>query len=174
MEALIEPVDELSLPRVAQLVAKTNQFNVTTRRHGTAALRAFMDDDRSLVLSLRLRDRFADHGLVAVLIAREVQDDEDLLEIDTWVMSCRVIGRTVENAMLRHLCEVALERGRPRIRGVFIPSGRNTVVRDLFEQLGFSQVADEPEQNMWEYDVLTAGVPRSEFIGVWGTSFADA
>src|SRR5205823_1523103 len=108
MEATIAPFDELNLQRIAQLIGKTNQFNLTSRRHGMPDLRAFMADDRYLTLYLRLSDRFGDHGLVAVIIA---QQNGRLLDIDTWLMSCRVLGRTVENSMFARLCEAALARG---------------------------------------------------------------
>src|SRR5213078_2141475 len=80
MEALVAPFDELNLPRITQLVGKTNQFNVTTRRHGPREIRAFMEDDRYVTMYLRLRDQFGDHGLVAVLVARH---EGDVLDIDT-------------------------------------------------------------------------------------------
>ena len=172
MEASIAPFDDLNLPRVAQLVGKTNQFNVTTRRHGLETLRDFMSDERAVTLYVRLRDRFADHGLVGLLIATE--HDDATLDIDTWLLSCRVIGRTVEHAMLRRLCEIAVERGCRRLRGTFVPTAKNTVVRDVFARLGFSLVAEEPERTLWEYDIDARGLPGSDFIGPWSVPVAHA
>ena len=108
MIAHIARFDELNLPRIVQLIAKTNQFNLTTRRHDVSAVRRIMGDERYVHLYLRLEDNLADHGLVALLIAAR---DGHTLEIDTWLMSCRVIGRTVENALARK-CVPA----RPRTR----------------------------------------------------------
>ena len=86
-----------------------------------ADVRGFMDDDRFLTLYLRLRDRFGDHGLVGILIAEQ---DDDAIAIDTWLMSCRVIGRTGENTMFYELCQRAGQRGGRRIRGTFAPARR--------------------------------------------------
>jgi FkbH-like protein len=161
MEAFVAPFDELNLARIAQLVAKTNQFNLTTRRHSLNDLRSFMADDGYITLYLRLRDQFVDHGLVGVLIAR---DDGETIDIDTWLMSCRVIGRTVEDEMLMQLCEAARARGRSRVRGTFVPTEKNAVVRDLFEQLGFSRVSEDGGASFWEYDIDKRGMVTSDFI----------
>jgi FkbH-like protein len=164
MEALIAPFDELTLPRVAQLVAKTNQFNLTTRRHALARLRAFAESPDCAHFSLRLRDRFGDHGLVAVMIA---VPDGDALEIDTWLMSCRVIGRTVEASMLAELCRRASELGCEKLRGTWIASGRNEVTRDVFARFGFSLLEETDSQTRWEYDIAERGMIDNPFIREW-------
>ncbi len=163
MEALIAPFDEMNLSRIAQLIAKTNQFNVTSRRHRLPDLRAFMDDERCVTLYLRLQDRFGDHGLVAVMIAAQ---HGETMELDSWLMSCRVIGRTVENAMLRRLCEIALERGCTNVRGTFIRAAKNDIVADLFARLGFDAVSEGPDRSDWTYDLATTGLPASDHIRV--------
>lgn len=170
MEALVAPFDELNLPRITQLVGKTNQFNVTTRRHGPQEIRAFMEDDRYVTMYLRLRDQFGDHGLVAVLVARH---EGDVLDIDTWLMSCRVIGRTVENEMLSRLCALALDRGATRLRGTFVPTAKNAVVKDIFERFGFTHVlGDADEPTVWEYDIDEQGGIESDFIRAWAEPVA--
>lgn len=163
MEALIAPFDEMNLTRIVQLVGKTNQFNLTTRRHGLADLRSFMGDDRYVTLYLRLRDRLGDHGLVAVMIAEQ---REDAMEIDTWLMSCRVIGRTVEKAMFRRLCEIALARNCTTVRGTFIRSAKNEIVEDLFVRLGFDPVSEEANRSDWTYDLAATGLPTNDHIDV--------
>jgi FkbH-like protein len=167
MEAVIAPFDEMNLSRIVQLIGKTNQFNLTTRRHGLAEVQAFMDDDRYVTSYLRLRDRFGDHGLVALMIAEQ---QGEVMEIETWLMSCRVIGRTVENAMLRRLCEVALERGCTSVRGTFIRSAKNDIVADLFARLGFDPIAQAPDRSDWAFDLSAIGLPASEHIRVAETA----
>ena len=164
MQALIAPFDAAQLPRVAQLVGKTNQFNLTTRRHGLAELRAFMDDPRCVHLTLRLRDRFADHGLVAVLVA--VGDAAgETLDIDTWLMSCRVLGRTAEAAMLARLSRQAVEQGYRWITGSYVPTAKNGLVRDVYARLGFERTAgSEDGTTRWRYDVRAHGPIESNFI----------
>lgn len=131
----VQPFDELTLPRVAQLVGKTNQWNLTTRRHSPEALRRFASDPDTLAFSLRLEDRFASHGIVAVCIAQMVGDE---LEIDTLLMSCRVIGRTVERTLLDVILTSAIERQVSGVRGIYRPTERNGLVAALYRDLGFS------------------------------------
>jgi FkbH-like protein len=162
MEARVAPLDELHLPRVVQLLAKTNQFNLTTRRHGESVLRSFMEDPRYVALYLKLRDRFADHGLVAVTIA-EIAGP--VMDIDTFLMSCRVIGRTVERKLMERLSAHALERGCTRLRGAYVPSARNQVVERLYDTLGFHRTGRDPEgSTTWEYDLAGRGIIKSDFI----------
>jgi FkbH-like protein len=163
MQALVAPFDELNLGRIVQLIGKTNQFNVTTRRHGMADVRRFMNDGRYVTLYLRLRDRFADHGLVALLIAEQ---KDDVLEIDTWLMSCRVIGRTLEDEMFRSLCEIARERKCACLRGTFIPTDKNGVVTGLFDRLGFAPTGSTGEGSTWTYDLGGKAVPEGGYIRV--------
>ena len=125
MDAAVEPVGPSNLARVAQLVSKTNQFNLTGRRRSQAELEVLCDDPQVVALGVRLRDRFADHGLVAVLIGRV---DGTTFEIDTWLMSCRVIGRTLEHALAQVVARTAAERGCTRVRGVYVPSAKNGLV----------------------------------------------
>ncbi len=140
MEATLAEFDDVDMPRIAQLVAKTNQFNLTARRHSQAALESFRDDPAVVTMSARLRDRFADHGLIAVLVAEQ---RDDSLVIDTWLMSCRVIGRDLEQAMLNELAGLARARGCKTLRGIYVPSARNQLVADLYQRLGFSPATDE-------------------------------
>jgi FkbH-like protein len=171
MEALVAPFDELNMPRIAQLVGKTNQFNLTTRRHSEHELRAMADDDRYVTQYLRLRDKFGDHGLVAVLIA---QVDGDVADIETWLMSCRVIGRTVENEMLMRLCESARGRDVRFLRGTFSPTAKNGLARDVFAQFGFRLLSADHGRTTWEYDIDEQGIISSDFIQPWRDAFAHA
>lgn len=170
MVAYVAPFDDVNLPRIAQLVGKTNQFNLTGRRRDAAELRILVESPKVVHLYLRLRDRFADHGLVSVLIAER---NGEALEIDTWLMSCRVIGRTVENELLSQLCERAMELGCSKLRGVYIPSEKNGVVRDLYSKLGFELVGEDSGTTSWEYDIARSGRVSSDFIGSWDGSHDD-
>lgn len=161
MQAMVAPFDELHLPRIAQLLAKTNQFNLTTRRHGMGQLQAFMRDPHCVHFYLRLRDAFADHGVVSVMIALRLGD---VLDIDTWLMSCRVVGRTVEATMLEHLCQRAQQLGCTAIRGTYLPTPKNEMVKDLFSQFGFERLDDSDGASRWLYDLRTKGTITNEFI----------
>lgn len=130
----------VDLPRVAQLIGKTNQFNLTTRRHSLEAVTAMARDPAAAVLQFRLEDRFGDNGLVSAMILLPAKDRPDVLDIDTWVMSCRVFGRQLEHAALNVAAAIARSRGVRHLQGTFIPTAKNGVVRELFRELGFRPV----------------------------------
>jgi len=132
----IGPVD---LARATQLINKTNQFNTTTRRYSADDIARFAAAPGNITLQFRLADRFGDNGLVSVMILRAA-DDPGVLDIDTWVMSCRVFGRQLENEAMNIAVEAARGRGIRVLRAEYIPTERNGVVSGLFEGLGFAAV----------------------------------
>jgi FkbH-like protein len=137
-------VDEGSLARTVQLVNKTNQFNLTTRRYSEQEMRAMMADPSTICLQLRLVDRFADNGLIAVVIGRLAEDE--VMELDTWLMSCRVLGRGVEEATLNVVADAASRAGARKLLGVYRPTAKNAMVRGLYERLGFVALSERPDQ----------------------------
>jgi FkbH-like protein len=136
MTAEVRPIDEAEMPRVVQLLGKTNQFNLTTRRHTADDVARMLADPRSIGMTVRIRDKFGDYGLVAVMIG---VPHEDQVRIDTWLMSCRVIGRTAEQFTLRHFFERAMALGYRRVVGDYIPTKKNALVADLYDRLGFAR-----------------------------------
>jgi len=153
-EAELEPVSKMTLARVAQLTQKTNQFNLTTRRYTEAQIAEMAKRPDSHIFSIRVRDRFGDHGLVGVAITRDKDNDKDeQCEIDTFLLSCRVIGRTVETALLAHLAESAAQRGRKRLVGWFLPTKKNSPARDFYEQHGFERQESNATGSLWSLDL---------------------
>jgi FkbH-like protein len=148
MSADIEPFTDINLPRVAQLVGKTNQWNLTTRRHSMEALRRFATDPRSVTRTLRLHDRFGDHGIVAVAIATP-DSSGGALDVDTFLMSCRVIGRTVEQTLLHELVLAARALGYESLTGRYVTTTRNGLVADVYGRLGFSKVTQNDQGSRW-------------------------
>jgi FkbH-like protein len=132
--------DDLGLSRTLQLINKTNQFNLTTRRYSEQEILGVMKNPRALGLQLRLVDRFGDNGVISVVIGKMV-DDEALL-IDTWLMSCRVLGRQVEASTLNVIAQQASKIGAKRLIGEYIPTKKNGMVREHYAKLGFT-VLDE-------------------------------
>ncbi len=163
MSAVVAPFDDIHLPRIVQLIGKTNQFNLTTRRHSAADVEAFRADPDSVCLHLKLVDRFADHGLVAVAIAHK---RETSLEIDTLLMSCRVIGRTVERVLLAQLASEARRLGCSRLVGIYVPTAKNDLVRTMYGDQGFELVSESAGTTVWSYDLDTEGDIVNEFIDV--------
>ncbi len=171
MQAIVAPFDAEQLPRIAQLIGKTNQFNLTTRRHGMAQLEECMQDAHCVHLALRLRDRYADHGLVSLMIARQ---QGAVLDIDTWLMSCRVIGRTVERTMLAHLCRRAAQLGCATLQGTYVPTEKNAMAADAYAKCGFELLHRNDGHEIWTYDLPSKGMLTNEFVkSVQSWEFAD-
>ncbi len=134
MVAEIEPFSRLYLERITQLINKTNQFNLTTRRYTLSEMEALLEDQNAIGLYGRLRDRFGDHGLISVVLGRR---DGSALEIELWLMSCRVLKREMELAMLDALVERAQAAGLTQLRGRYVPTKKNGMVADHYPGLGF-------------------------------------
>ena len=136
MVAAISAFDEMGRGRIAQLINKTNQFNLTTRRRSEAEVAALESDPSAQTLQVRLKDRFGDNGMIGVVIAQRA--DKSSWDIDTWLMSCRVLNRGVEKAVLNVLVALARRNGIAQIRGRWLPSEKNAMVSGFYEGLGFS------------------------------------
>jgi FkbH-like protein len=152
-EAEITPVHTLTMARVAQLTQKTNQFNLTTKRYTEQQIEELARQPGWQVLSIQVRDRYADNGLVGVAITH---DHGGVCEIDTFLLSCRVIGRTVETALLAYLAEEARERGLRRLEGWFLPTKKNAPARDFYRDHGFRLAEQAPEGapgQLWSFDL---------------------
>ena len=134
------PVDH---ERTVQLINKTNQFNLTTRRYTSADVTAVADDPRAVGLTFRLIDSFGDNGIIAIVIARV--DEAHVATIDTWLMSCRVLGRGVEGATLDVLVAEVAALGATSLVGVYVPSEKNGMVRDHYVKLGFLPAETLPD-----------------------------
>jgi FkbH-like protein len=160
-EAEIAPVLPATLARISQLTQKTNQFNLTTRRYSEPQIAEMAARPEWQVLSIRLRDRFGDHGLVGVAITR---DEKEVCEIDTLLLSCRVIGRTVETALLSYLAQAAAARGRQRVSGKFLPTKKNAPAKEFYSQHGFQQHPQAGDGSLWELDLKQQAVEWPEWI----------
>jgi FkbH-like protein len=139
MNLIAKPFDRVGLQRIVQLINKSNQFNLTTRRYTDDDIIAVMADPHAFGLQLRLLDRFGDNGVIAIVIGR-LLDSRDLL-IDTWLMSCRVLGRQVEPTTLNLIAEQAQKLGAKRVVGEYIPTKKNGMVKDHYARLGFTVAA---------------------------------
>jgi FkbH-like protein len=150
-EAAFERFDDHHLPRIAQLVQRTNQFNLTTIRHSAEELRQFADDPEYIPVYVTLADRLGDNGLVSVVIGRR---EGDALEIVTWLMSCRVIARRLEEFVLDELVEACREAGITELRGKYVPTAKNRLVAEHYARLGFRLAEERPDgSTSWELAV---------------------
>jgi FkbH-like protein len=144
-------VGPLTRPRVAQLINKSNQFNLTTRRYSEQEVQAMEADPAKHVIQVRLKDSFGDNGIISVIIADKAAQ---AWEIDTWLMSCRVLGRRVEEAVLAHLAKAARASDVAVLIGRYIPSAKNRMVAEHYRKLGFAEVEAPAEGgSVWRLDL---------------------
>lgn len=169
MELLWQPISEIDLQRVVQLINKTNQFNLTTQRYSESEVRAAMADPMTLTWQVRLKDKFGDNGIVAVMIGS--LNDQEEFEIDTWLMSCRVLGRQVEDACLALIVDGARQMGSRFLRGEYRPTEKNGMVRDLYSRFGFSR--SKPDDASVSHAVLDLDgfIPPQTAIAILEVSY---
>jgi FkbH-like protein len=157
MEITFQPFNEIGRARITQLINKSNQYNLTTKRYTEPEVAAAQHDPQSFTLQVRLSDSFGDNGMISVIICR--QESHSVWEIDTWLMSCRVLGRCVEQMVLREILEHAWRNGIRKLIGAYRPTDRNKLVEDHYSKLGFTLIgADAGGTTTWELDVESATV----------------
>ena len=152
MSAEIEPFSQSYIERIAQLTNKTNQFNLTARQYTAAEIEAAAADRLHICLYGKLKDRFGDNGLISVVLGRT---DGTNLHIDLWLMSCRVLKRDMEFAMLDALVKRAKEQGIKSLAGYYAPTAKNGMVADHYQKLGFSPLSEHAKNTatVWTLDI---------------------
>jgi FkbH-like protein len=140
------------MERIAQLTNKSNQFNLTTRRYTLAEIESAASDGKHIGIYGKLTDRFGENGLISVVMGRE---DGRKLHIDLWLMSCRVLKREMEIAMLDGLVERARERDIELLIGYYLPTSKNGMVSDHYEKLGFTLTSKDEATcaTIWSLDI---------------------
>lgn len=162
------PVDSVTLKRVAQLTNKTNQFNLTTKRYTEEQVRAMSDSPLWWMRWYRLKDKFGDHGLIGVIFARK---DRDAWHIDTLLMSCRVLGRKMEGFMCADLLQSASAEGAHKVYGEYIPTAKNSLVKDMLANNSFSYSDDD---NRYVFDLTSTSITFPEYIQHTNKLYSDS
>jgi FkbH-like protein len=152
MKIQVARFDEFHLPRIAQLIQRSNQFNLTTRRLNQTECEAMMADCEGCIpLYARLSDRFGDHGLISVVVVTPKGGE---LLISDWLMSCRVLSRGVEEYLMNRIFDEAQARGCGRVLGEYIPTAKNSMVREFYARFGFHKICDgENGRAVWALEV---------------------
>jgi FkbH-like protein len=157
MVCSIRPFDDIGRARTAQLINKSNQFNLTTRRYTEGEVAQFQADPGKFTMQVRLVDRFGDNGMISVVI---FDKGDEAWHCDTWLMSCRVLGRRVEEAVLAHVAAAAKAAGAQRLIGDYLPTPKNGLVERHFAKLGFDRLEDLPEGGTrWALDLTSYDAP---------------
>lgn len=159
MKAQIGDFDEIHIPRITQLTNKSNQFNLTTKRYTQSEMEECAKNPQYIRLCGRLCDKFGDNGIVSVVIGKK---DGERLNIELWLMSCRVLKRDMELAMLDELVKQAKSAGISEIFGYYFPTKKNAMVKDLYEKFGFALVSDEDGNTVWRLE--TAGYTNKNTV----------
>lgn len=151
MAAAIRPFETQYLSRIAQLTNKSNQFNLTTRRYTQAEIETVSQDEGFLTLYGKLEDKFGDNGVVSVVIGR-IREEE--LHLELWLMSCRVLKRGMESAMMDEVVFRAKSKGIHKIVGYYYPTAKNGMVKDFYESQGFQKISEDDEgRTIWELEI---------------------
>ena len=150
MEITFTPFDATGRARIAQLISKSNQFNLTTKRYSELDVKGLEEDSAYYTRQIRLKDTLGDNGMISVIICKK---DSSIWEIDTWLMSCRVLGRRVEEAALLDIANHAKEAGAVKLIGIYSPTARNIIVKDHYRKLGFTKTSRESEIEIWELNL---------------------
>jgi FkbH-like protein len=162
MVVIIERANQFNTPRISQLTQKTNQFNLTTRRYLEEDIKGFAGSDEFVILSLQVQDKFGDNGITGAAIIKK-QSSEWV--IDTFLLSCRIIGRRIEEVLLSHILDEAKKGQAQKVIGEFIPTQKNTPSRTFFKDNGFILKKSTDHKETWEYD-LSQDYHRPDFIKV--------
>lgn len=147
MESVMSEFLPVDVPRLSQLINKSNQFNLTTHRRSEAEVLAVMNDKNFVGYSVRLKDRFGDHGLISVIIGEK---SGETMKIDTWLMSCRVLKRGVEEEVLNELVRLAKSKDCQSLLGTFLPTPKNEMVRDFYARMGFTLTTESETKREFE------------------------
>lgn len=159
MQVAIKIADKFSIPRIAQLTQKTNQLNMTTRRYTEADIVGLSDSADAKVFSITSKDRFGDSGIVGVIILKFF---EQRCVIDSLLLSCRVIERTIEQTMLAFIVEIAKKHGVNTVVGEFIPTAKNKPAQDIYVRFGFTK----SDGNMFILDLQKQQIDYSPYIKI--------
>jgi FkbH-like protein len=163
MRAVVEPITAANIARVTQLINKTNQFNLTTRRATEAEVRSLLDDPDVYTSTIRLDDRFGSNGLISVVIGRVHADS---LAIENWLMSCRVLKRGVELLEMERLLAYCRAKNLRTIIGRYLPTAKNKLVSRHYAELGFEEIENDGAGTTWRFALATQRVPHGHFITV--------
>lgn len=162
MHAKIEEFIPLYMARISQLTNKSNQFNLTTKRYSQTEIEEVANDKSYITLYGKLSDIFGDNGVVSVVIGHILGK---ILEIDLWIMSCRVLKRDMEFAMMDALVKKAKEAGIETIKGFYYPTMKNGMVKDFYAEQGFTKISEDEQGNtIWELDLKNKYENKNKFI----------
>ena len=166
MKGTIKAFEPIYMARIAQLTNKSNQFNLTTKRYTQSDIEQFASDDNYITRYGKLEDKFGDNGVVSVVIGRK-DTEEKALHMELWLMSCRVLKRDMEYAMMDSVVQACQECGINAIIGYYYPTPKNAMVRDFYGVMGFAKVREDADgSTVWRFDIPEDYERKNKVISV--------
>lgn len=167
MKAEIQSFIPAYMSRIAQLTNKSNQFNLTTQRYSRSEIESMAGDAGYITLYCRLEDKFGDNGVVSIIVGRIAGENRDKLHLELWLMSCRVLKRNVEYAMMDKLVESARLSGIKTLIGYYYPTAKNAMVKDFYRMLGFMNISKDKDGNTtWKFSITENYQKKQQVIDV--------
>ena len=168
MKGTIKAFEGIYMARIAQLSNKSNQFNLTTKRYTQNDIEQFAADDHYITRYGKLEDKFGDNGVVSVVIGRK-DDHEKVLHLELWLMSCRVLKRDMEYAMMDSMVEACQTCGIEAMIGYYYPTAKNGMVKEFYDAMGFAKIREENDgSTVWRFDIPGDYVKKNTVIAVNG------
>ena len=166
MKGTIKAFEDIYMARIAQLSNKSNQFNLTTKRYTRNDIEQFAADNHYITRYGKLEDKFGDNGVVSVIIGRK-DDNEKVLHLELWLMSCRVLKRDMEHAMMDSMVEACQTCGIETMIGYYYPTAKNGMVREFYDAMGFVKIREEEDgSTVWRFDIPDDYVKKNTVIAV--------
>lgn len=166
MKGTMKAFEPIYMARIAQLSNKSNQFNLTTKRYTQSDIEQFAADDNYITRYGKLEDKFGDNGVVSVVIGRK-DSQEKALHLELWLMSCRVLKRDMEYAMLDSMVQACQACGIRSMIGYYYPTAKNAMVKEFYAAMGFTKIQeDEDGSTVWRFDIPENYVPQNTVIQV--------
>jgi FkbH-like protein len=150
MEINFSSFNKIGRDRIVQLINKSNQFNLTTKRYNEIEIKNFEEDKKFHTCQIRLKDKLGDNGMISVIICKK---NTKFWEIDTWLMSCRVLGRKVEIATLQNIIQNAKNNGADKLIGYYNKTERNGLIKDHYKKLGFNKTSGDDHNEIWQLNI---------------------
>lgn len=150
MEINFSSFNKIGRDRIVQLINKSNQFNLTTKRYNEIEIKNFEEDKKFHTCQIRLKDKLGDNGMISVIICKK---NTKFWEIDTWLMSCRVLGRKVEIATLQNIIQNAKSNGADKLIGYYNKTERNGLIKDHYKKLGFNKTSGDDHNEIWQLNI---------------------
>lgn len=161
---IIVYIDDMNeITRIAQMTQKTNQFNLTTKRYTETDIESFIKNENKTVISISVRDKFGDNGIVGLAI---LEHFKNLIYIDTFLMSCRVLGRNIEYKFMDIIVSLAKEKKISIIKANYLATLKNAQVADLYDRCGFEIQEKTSEETIYQIDIKNYKIKSLNYIGV--------